>query len=94
MTCEYSGQASALVSPYISTAGLKRLPWLICRVLKPGGFLLLITYGSPEFRLPHLIQPALNWKVQMMTLSKLDPEKEHSKVEFSKFMDPSDTRVS
>ncbi|KAK9866548.1 hypothetical protein WJX84_010992 [Apatococcus fuscideae] len=58
------------------------------RVLTPGGLFLLITYGSPEFRLCHLMQPYLNWQVQIQTLSRKDPSREHSHLNFGRPVDP------
>ncbi|CAM6093014.1 unnamed protein product [Calypogeia fissa] len=39
----------------------------VCRVLKPGGTYMLITYGDPRVRLPHLkgpeIRAEISWKI-------------------------------
>ncbi|KAK4592039.1 hypothetical protein RGQ29_016498 [Quercus rubra] len=34
----------------------------VSRLLKPGGVYMLITYGDPSVRMPHLIRPVYNWK--------------------------------
>ncbi|XP_009393889.2 uncharacterized protein LOC135584230 isoform X2 [Musa acuminata AAA Group] len=33
------------------------------RLLRPGGIYMLITYGDPSVRIPHLNQPGCNWKI-------------------------------
>ncbi|XP_077218434.1 S-adenosyl-L-methionine-dependent methyltransferases superfamily protein [Tasmannia lanceolata] len=35
----------------------------VSRLLKPGGIYILITYGDPTVRIPHLSQPGYNWKI-------------------------------
>ncbi|XP_020585888.1 methyltransferase-like protein 13 [Phalaenopsis equestris] len=35
------------------------------RVLKPGGIYMLITYGDPSVRIPHLNQPGCCWKITL-----------------------------
>ncbi|XP_052170939.1 uncharacterized protein LOC127787114 isoform X2 [Diospyros lotus] len=37
----------------------------VCRLLKPGGIYLLITYGDPKVRIPHLSRPIYNWKIEL-----------------------------
>ncbi|KAK4769271.1 hypothetical protein SAY86_027421 [Trapa natans] len=34
-----------------------------CRLLKPGGVYMLITYGDPNARMPHLDPLAYNWQI-------------------------------
>ncbi|KAF5445920.1 hypothetical protein F2P56_031595 [Juglans regia] len=34
----------------------------VSRLLKPGGTYMLITYGDPSARMPHLSRPVYNWK--------------------------------
>jgi hypothetical protein len=43
---------------------LRIKPLSLYRVLRPGGCCMLITYGGPESRLPHLAAPHLGWDVQ------------------------------
>ncbi|CAN6219771.1 unnamed protein product [Urochloa humidicola] len=40
------------------------------RLLRPGGFFILITYGDPSVRVPHLNQPGCNWKVVLYILPR------------------------
>eukprot|EP01133_Synstelium_polycarpum_P012021 gene12021-14061_t len=40
----------------------------VSRVLKPGGFFLSISYGSPESRMPILDKPEHRWKIYMRML--------------------------
>ncbi len=45
------------------------------RVLKPGGYFFIFTYGQPQSRLSHLEKPKLNWKVtfQVIGAAPLSP---------------------
>jgi len=45
-----------------------RLNQEVCRVLQPGRFFLLISYGSAPTRLPHLTHPSLTWRVECCPL--------------------------
>lgn len=40
------------------------------RLLKPGGVFMLITYGDPSARVPHLNQPVCNWKIVLYILPR------------------------
>ncbi|KAL6657104.1 hypothetical protein ACP70R_004884 [Stipagrostis hirtigluma subsp. patula] len=40
------------------------------RLLKPGGVFILITYGDPSVRVPHLNQPGCNWKIVLYILPR------------------------
>ncbi|KAL5198580.1 hypothetical protein ABZP36_002092 [Zizania latifolia] len=40
------------------------------RLLKPGGVFMLITYGDPSVRVPHLNQPGCNWKIVLYILPR------------------------
>ncbi|CDJ47393.1 Methylase, related [Eimeria brunetti] len=42
----------------------------ISQVLKPGGVYMMISYGSPMFRLNHLQKKELGWTVELQTLEK------------------------
>ncbi|BFG20298.1 hypothetical protein CerSpe_065720 [Prunus speciosa] len=42
----------------------------VSRLLKPGGIYLLITYGDPTVRMPHLIRPVYNWKVNLYIIPR------------------------
>ena len=42
----------------------------LCRVLKPGGVLITISYATPEHRLGYFNKPKLAWKAQHTTLEK------------------------
>ncbi|KAH7667113.1 Endothelin-converting enzyme 1 protein [Dioscorea alata] len=35
----------------------------VSRLLKPGGIFMLITYGDPSVRIPHINQPGCSWKI-------------------------------
>ncbi|PUZ73254.1 hypothetical protein GQ55_2G459500 [Panicum hallii var. hallii] len=40
------------------------------RLIKPGGVFILITYGDPSVRVPHLNQPGCNWKIVLYILPR------------------------
>ncbi|CAD6216843.1 unnamed protein product [Miscanthus lutarioriparius] len=40
------------------------------RLLKPGGVFILITYGDPSVRVPHLNQSACDWKIVLYILPR------------------------
>ncbi|OMO69709.1 Transcription factor, K-box [Corchorus capsularis] len=44
----------------------------VSRLLKPGGIYMLITYGDPSARMPHLNRPAYNWIIKLYNLPRPD----------------------
>ncbi|XVF22907.1 hypothetical protein REPUB_Repub12eG0211200 [Reevesia pubescens] len=42
------------------------------RLLKPGGIYMLITYGDPSVRMPHLSRSAYNWTILLYNLPRPD----------------------
>ncbi|XP_010269735.1 PREDICTED: methyltransferase-like protein 13 [Nelumbo nucifera] len=42
----------------------------VSRLLKPGGVYMLITYGDPTVRIPHLNKPAFNWKITLYIIPR------------------------
>lgn len=42
----------------------------VCRLLKPGGVYMLITYGDPTARIPHLSRPVNNWKIELYIIPR------------------------
>ncbi|CAM8970710.1 unnamed protein product [Rhodiola kirilowii] len=62
----------------------------VCRLLKPGGIYMLITYGDPTVRMPHLMRPAYNWTITLYIIPRPGVE---SKTETSskKAMEPVST---
>ncbi|XP_010694725.2 uncharacterized protein LOC104907486 [Beta vulgaris subsp. vulgaris] len=42
----------------------------INRLLKPGGVYMLITYGDPSARMPHLNRSVYNWKIELYLISR------------------------
>ncbi|XP_010279520.1 PREDICTED: methyltransferase-like protein 13 isoform X2 [Nelumbo nucifera] len=49
----------------------QQLPFLPgCRLLKPGGVYMLITYGDPTVRIPHLNRPVFNWKITLYIIPR------------------------
>ncbi|GAB4832490.1 hypothetical protein Ancab_006512 [Ancistrocladus abbreviatus] len=42
----------------------------VCRLLKPGGIYMLITYGDPTVRMPHLNRSVYNWKIELYIIPR------------------------
>ncbi|GLJ40376.1 hypothetical protein SUGI_0830870 [Cryptomeria japonica] len=42
----------------------------VSRVLKPGGVYMLITYGDPRVRMPHLNVPCYNWTITLYVIPR------------------------
>ncbi|KAJ7949220.1 Methyltransferase-like protein 13 [Quillaja saponaria] len=42
----------------------------VCRLLKPGGTYMLITYGDPKVRMPHIGKPVYNWKITLFIIPR------------------------
>ncbi|KAM6595100.1 uncharacterized protein LOC115711662 [Cannabis sativa] len=42
----------------------------VSRLLKPGGIYMLITYGDPRVRMPHLNKPVYNWKIMLYIIPR------------------------
>ncbi|GAU46805.1 hypothetical protein TSUD_268660 [Trifolium subterraneum] len=42
----------------------------VCRLLKPGGTYMLITYGDPKVRMPHLSKSVYNWKITLYNIPR------------------------
>ncbi|KAA8515621.1 hypothetical protein F0562_018768 [Nyssa sinensis] len=40
------------------------------RLLKSGGVYMLITYGDPKVRIPHLSRPVYNWKIELYIIPR------------------------
>ncbi|XP_015881551.1 uncharacterized protein LOC107417449 isoform X2 [Ziziphus jujuba] len=47
----------------------------VSRLLKPGGIYMLITYGDPSVRMPHLSRPAYSWKTVLYIIPRPGFEK-------------------
>lgn len=50
----------------------------VSRLLKPGGIYILITYGDPTARMPHLRRPVYNWKTMLYIIPRPGFEKRES----------------
>lgn len=48
----------------------------VSRLLKPGGTYMLITYGDPTARMPHLSRPVYNWKTVLYIIPRPGFEKD------------------
>ncbi|WIA23799.1 hypothetical protein OEZ85_013476 [Tetradesmus obliquus] len=44
------------------------------RVLRPGGVMMMITYGPPFVRLPWMLLPGMDWDLQVYMLGNVDGE--------------------
>ncbi|KAK6143188.1 hypothetical protein DH2020_023536 [Rehmannia glutinosa] len=42
----------------------------VSRLLKPGGVYMLITYGDPTVRMPHINRPVYNWKIELYIIPR------------------------
>lgn len=42
----------------------------VSRLLKPGGVYMLITYGDPKVRVPHLRRPVYNWNIELYIIPR------------------------
>ncbi|KAL8542216.1 hypothetical protein ACS0TY_003178 [Phlomoides rotata] len=42
----------------------------VSRLLKPGGVYMLITYGDPTVRMPHINRPVYNWKTELYIIPR------------------------
>ncbi|XP_047982893.1 EEF1A lysine methyltransferase 4 [Salvia hispanica] len=42
----------------------------VSRLLKPGGVYMLITYGDPNVRMPHINRPVYNWKIELYIIPR------------------------
>jgi ubiquinone/menaquinone biosynthesis C-methylase UbiE len=40
------------------------------RVLKPGGVLVAVSYGSPDTRINYFEKPKLNWRIEQTAVEK------------------------
>ncbi|KAG6679754.1 hypothetical protein I3842_13G008200 [Carya illinoinensis] len=47
----------------------------VSRLLKPGGTYMLISYGDPSARMPHLSRPVYNWKTVLYIIPRPGFEK-------------------
>ncbi|KAL5543629.1 hypothetical protein UlMin_007413 [Ulmus minor] len=47
----------------------------VSRLLKPGGIYMLITYGDPTVRMPHINKPVYTWKIQLYIIPRPGFEK-------------------
>ncbi|MED6119283.1 hypothetical protein PIB30_010526 [Stylosanthes scabra] len=61
----------------------------VCRVLKPGGTYMLITYGDPTVRMPHINRPVYNWKISLYNIPRPGFQKPESTSSSRKsYLDP------
>ncbi|XP_010523660.1 PREDICTED: methyltransferase-like protein 13 isoform X1 [Tarenaya hassleriana] len=42
----------------------------VSRLIKPGGTYMLVTYGDPKVRMPHLTRPVYNWKTSLYIIPR------------------------
>lgn len=61
----------------------------VSRVLKPGGMYMLITYGDPRVRIPHLNRAVYSWKIMLYIIPRPGFEKPaDSSSSLKSFMEP------
>ncbi|KAK3003213.1 hypothetical protein RJ639_018161 [Escallonia herrerae] len=42
----------------------------VSRLLKPGGIYMMITYGDPTVRMPHLSKPVYSWEIELYVMPR------------------------
>ncbi|KAL2329316.1 hypothetical protein Fmac_022743 [Flemingia macrophylla] len=63
--------------------------FLLGRLLKPGGTYILITYGDPTVRMPHISRPVFNWKITLYNIPRPGFQKpESSSPSRKSYMEP------
>ncbi|OIV99672.1 hypothetical protein TanjilG_17482 [Lupinus angustifolius] len=60
----------------------------VCRLLKPGGTYMLITYGDPTVRMPHLSRPVYNWKITLYNIPRPGFQKPESTTSKKSYLEP------
>ncbi|XP_024524496.1 EEF1A lysine methyltransferase 4-like [Selaginella moellendorffii] len=58
------------VDPAEGVLHMLRETYLACRILRPQGVFMLITYSHPEIRMPALQEPGLKWSILLYALAK------------------------
>ncbi|GMI95750.1 hypothetical protein like AT3G60910 [Hibiscus trionum] len=60
----------------------------VSRLLKPGGIYMLITYGDPTARMPHLNRPAYSWNILLYNLPRPDFKRPGGGSSTKSYMEP------
>lgn len=60
----------------------------VSRILKPGGIYMLITYGDPSVRVPHLNKSGCNWKILLYIIPRPGYESREGCSSPSSLMEP------
>ncbi|CAL0329418.1 unnamed protein product [Lupinus luteus] len=60
----------------------------VSRLLKPGGTYMLITYGDPTVRMPHLSRPVYNWKITLYNIPRPGFQKPGSSSSRKSYLEP------
>jgi len=64
------GTLDAILCGENSVANADKMLGEISRALRPGGVLIVVTYGDPPTRLTYLEKPKYGWKVETQTIDK------------------------
>ncbi|KAL6981070.1 hypothetical protein U1Q18_022701 [Sarracenia purpurea var. burkii] len=60
----------------------------VSRLLKPGGIYMLITYGDPTVRIPHLSRPVYNWKIELYIIPRPGFQKPAGSTSTKSYLEP------
>ncbi|XP_022896597.1 methyltransferase-like protein 13 [Olea europaea var. sylvestris] len=60
----------------------------VSRLLKPGGVYMLITYGDPTVRMPHINRPVYNWKVELYVIPRPGNQKPAGSTSLKSYLEP------
>ncbi|GAB2300098.1 hypothetical protein Dimus_034138 [Dionaea muscipula] len=60
----------------------------VCRLLKPGGIYMLITYGDPTVRMPHISRSVYNWKITLYIIPRPGFQKSTSSSTKTSYLEP------
>ncbi|XP_028112483.1 EEF1A lysine methyltransferase 4 isoform X3 [Camellia sinensis] len=63
----------------------------VSRLLKPGGIYMLITYGDPTVRTPHLSRPVYNWKIELYIIPRPGFQRPPGSTSTKSFLEPTPT---
>eukprot|EP00270_Netrium_digitus_P015141 TRINITY_DN5260_c0_g1_i2.p1 TRINITY_DN5260_c0_g1~~TRINITY_DN5260_c0_g1_i2.p1 ORF type:complete len:252 (-),score=66.04 TRINITY_DN5260_c0_g1_i2:177-932(-) len=59
------GTLDAIMCGEDASSNVKLMLSQVARVLQPGGYFIMITYGEPQVRMPHLIRPEFGWTASL-----------------------------
>ncbi|KAL3814783.1 hypothetical protein ACJIZ3_016051 [Penstemon smallii] len=60
----------------------------VSRLLKPGGVYILITYGDPTARIPHINRPVYNWKIDLYIIPRPGFQRPSGSTTLKSYLEP------